>query len=118
MNQNGVTPKQRTEFYGLLMLIGVVLGSIAGSYLFPALGLCQSPSFLGQVLGGAVVMAIVIVWHNRRLEKENAELRLIISVHELGASILTGALSAFGRGPAADMDPAVGGGSEKEDFRT
>ena len=118
MDQNRVTPKQKAQLYGLLLLVAVVVGSIAGSYLFPALGLCRQPDFLGQVLGGAVVMAIVIVWHNRRLEKENAELRLIISVHELGASILTGALSAFGRGPAADMDPAVGSGSEKEDFRT
>ena len=108
MDQNGVTPKQKAEFYGLLMLVAVVVGSIAGSYLFPALGLCQQPAFLSQVLGGAVVMAIVMFFHARSLQKENAELRLINSVHELGGALLTGTLSEFGRRPGSG-DESDGG---------
>ncbi len=84
MDQNGVTTKQKAEFYGLLLLIAVVVGSIAGSYLFPVLGLCQQPDFLGQVLGGAVVMAIIMFFHARSLQKENANLQMLISVYEIG----------------------------------
>jgi hypothetical protein len=53
------------------------------------------------------MMTIIMFFHALSLQRENAKLRLMNSVHELGLSLLPGALRSFGQRP--DSERGSGG---------